>query len=558
MILCLATCGGGEDRGETHRGGTLTLLTATDVDFLDPGRTFFASGLQVSAATQRPLYGYPPGDLSHVRPDLAAALPVVSADGRRITVRLRRDVRFSPPVRRAVTSHDVAYALERVFSARVGGQYTVYYSDLVGAPSKPTDGVEPIAGIATPDAHTLVFRLKHRTASAFIGALTMPASAPVPVEYAKPFDAKSPSSYNAHVVATGPYMVRNDRAGNAVGYEAGRRIELVRNPSWRKATDRRPAYVDRIVLKTSSTDSALAARQVLAGSHMIGDPGPPASILKRVSRPGFDQDVQIPAGSYRFLPINTTLPPFDDIDVRKAVIAVFDREAARKARGGAVTGPLATHFLPPGIPGHEEAGGAAGPGVDFLAKPTGDLALAAAYMRKAGFPSGRYTGDQQFVMAAGNTPSERSVAQVTKAQFAKLGFDVRVRYVSDDALFTSWCPVPGRRLLSCGSGLAWLKDFPDPQPMLQPVFDGRLIRSSGNTNYSELNDPAINAAMSAASALSGSARARAWGAIDLQILATAAAIPLQWDISTLIRSKDVVGVPNTTFGSWDFSYTSLK
>ena len=561
-LPCLSGCGGDaiKDRIDAGRGGTLTLLTATDVDFLDPGRTYFASGLQVAAATQRPLYTYVPGDPSRPRPDLAAAMPRVSADGHEVTVTLRRGVRFSPPVGREVTSADVAYALRRIFSVQVGGQYTSYFSDLVGAPEKPTDGVPRIAGITTPDARTIVFRLRHRTSAAFIGALTMPASAPVPESYARPLDARTPSDYNMHLVATGPYMVRNDDGGNAVGYQPGRRIELVRNPSWRRSTDRRPAHVDRVVLKITSADSALSARQVLAGSHTIGDPSPPPTIIRRLSRSGELDHLQIPAGSYRFLPINTTLKPFDDLNVRKAVVAVFDRAAARQARGGPVTGPLATHFLPPGVPGHEEAGGAAGPKVDFLSadKPHGDPELAARYMRKAGYPTGRYTGEERFLMAAGNTPGERSVALVVQAQFAKLGFRTRIRYVSDDALFTSWCPVPARRLLSCGSGLAWLKDFADPQPMLQPVFDGRVIRPSGNTNYSELDDPRINAAFTRALPLTGAARRRAWGAIDRMIVASAAAIPLQWDRTTLIRSKDVLGVPNPAFGSWDFSYTSLK
>src|SRR4051812_29544913 len=469
-VACLTACGGGKERRDPGRDDTLTMLAATDVDFIDPGHTSFALGIAVAQATQRPLYGYAPDDLSHVVPDLAAGLPAVSAGGRRVTVRLRRGVRFSPPVNREVTSHDVAYALERFLSANVGGPYAAYYGDLVGAPAKPTQGVRPVRGISTPDAHTIAFDLKRPTSAAFIGALTMPATAPVPEEYARPFDARAPSTYDRHVVATGPYMVRNDAQGDAVGYQAGRLIELVRNPNWRRATDRRPAPLDAIRIRTDATDRTIAARQVLAGSHMVLDSTPPPGVLEDLSNHGGAQSVRLPTGGYRFLPINTTIKPFDDLDVRKAVLAVFDREAARRARGGPVTGPLATHFLPPGIPGHREAGAAAGTGLDFLpaSRPRGDLALAERYMRRAGYPSGRYTGDERFLAAAGNTATERSVALVVQAQLAKLGFRVRTRFMPDDALFTSWCTVPSRKLLTCGSGLAWLKDFPDPQPMLQP------------------------------------------------------------------------------------------
>ena len=220
------------------------MVAASDVDFLDPGRSYFALGLQVALATQRPLYSYRGQDLTKPVSDLASAPPIVSADGLQITIHLRRGVRFSPPVNRAVTSRDVAYAFERFFSINVAGPYASYFRDLIGVPAKPTKGVRPISGITTPDDQTIVFRLRRPTSAAFIGALTLPISAPVPEEYAKQFDAHSPSTYNEHVVATGPYMVRNDAQGNTVGYKAGSTIELVRNPKWRRSTDDRPARVD--------------------------------------------------------------------------------------------------------------------------------------------------------------------------------------------------------------------------------------------------------------------------------------------------------------------------
>jgi peptide/nickel transport system substrate-binding protein len=556
-LLGLVACGG-QERRDVGDGGTLTMLSSSDVDFLDPGRTSFAQGVQVARATQRTLYGYAPTDLSRRVPDLAAGAPVVSGGGRTITVRIRRGVRFSPPVDREVTSQDVAYALDRLFSKNVGCPYAAYFGDLVGAPRAPTDAVRAIRGITTPDAHTIVFRLRRRTSAAFLGALTMPASAPVPQEYAAPFDAKSPSTYTTHVVATGPYMVRNDADGNTVGYHSGTLIELVRNPSWRRATDQRPAYLAAIRIRTDAHDRVVASRQVLAGSHLVLDNTPAPSILKLISKRYRDQAVHLPSGGYRFVPLTTTIKPFDRLDVRRAVVAAFDRISARKALGGPAAGPLATHFLPPGIPGHEEGGGAAGPGFDFLAAPGGDPLLAAKYMKKAGFPSGKYTGHQEFLVVAGNTEQERNLGLVVEDQLERLGFRIRLRVVPDDALFTSWCSVPAKRVLAC-SGVLWLKDFPDPQPLLQPVFDGTAISHTvGNANFSQLDDPAINAAMVRAQPLTGAARNRAWGAIDKQIVAAAPAIPLLWDVATLIRSKDVKGVPNVYFDSWDLSYTSLR
>lgn len=534
------------------------MQAASDVDFLDPGRTSFVLGIQVAHATQRTLYTFAPDDLSRRIPDLASASPKIASGGRVVTVHLRAGVRYSPPVGREVRSEDIKYAIERLFSTAVVSPFESYFSGIVGAPSAPVKGVPDLRGITVPDARTLVFRLRRPTAATLLGALTLVASAPVPEEYARRFDDAVPSTYNTHVVATGPYMVKNDASGRTTGYRAASRIQLVRNPSWSAETDRRPAYLDGVRIRTNATDRTISARQVLGGHHVVLDSTPPPAILRDVTEHHRDQTVRVPSGGYRFVPLNTTIKPFDRVDVRRAVLAAFDRVAARKALGGPPAGPIATHFLPPGIPGHEAAGGLAGPAVDFLPSPRGDLAVAERYMRAAGFPTGKYTGDQSFLVVAGNSRQERNLAEVVRGQFEKLGFRIRLRFVPDDALFTDWCTVPAKKVLSC-SGILWLKDFPDAEPMLRPVFDGSAISLSGNnTNFSQLDDPRVNAAITAAQPLAGAARDRAWGAIDRMILDAAGAVPLLWDATTLIRSKDVDGVASTLYDSWDFAYTSLR
>ena len=111
----------------------------------------------------RTLYTYAPTTRRRSCPTSRPAPPQVSADGKTLTVRIRRGVRFGPPVNREVTSRDVKYAIERGFNPNVANPYaSTYYGDLVGA-DRATGG--PIAGIETPDDHTLVFRLTRPTAS---------------------------------------------------------------------------------------------------------------------------------------------------------------------------------------------------------------------------------------------------------------------------------------------------------------------------------------------------------------------------------------------------------
>ena len=76
-----------------------------------------------------------------------------------------------------------------------------------------------------------------------------------------------------------------------------------------------------------------------------------------------------PTGRFRYIAVRTDRPPFDNADVRRALNAAFDKEALRQAFGGPITGDIPTHFIPPGQPGFEEAGGEEGTGADFMAQP---------------------------------------------------------------------------------------------------------------------------------------------------------------------------------------------
>src|SRR3954451_8146980 len=351
--------GASSETGQPKTGGALRQLGASDVDYVDPGHTYFTTGYVLAYAIGRPLYGFKP-DTADPVPDVAADKPQISDDLKTVTVKIKPGIKFGPPVNRAVTSKDIKYAFERFFSVNVGGQYATYFSSIAGAPKSPTKGVKSISGITTPDDQTIVFKLSRPEAVVVSAALVMPITMPVPEEYASKFDAKNPSTYNTHVVATGPYMIKNDASGNLTGYQAGKEIDLVRNPNWDKSTDYRPAYLDEIQLTTNEADASISAQQVLTGSHQALDTNPPAAQLKDAVQNRKGQFVQPPGGVSRYFPRTTTIKPLDNVNVRRAILAAFDRDAALKARGGKFTGDIPTHFLPPGIPGFEEAGGLKG------------------------------------------------------------------------------------------------------------------------------------------------------------------------------------------------------
>jgi len=353
-------------------------------------------------------------------------------------------------------------------------------------------------------------------------------------------------------------MVASDAEGNLTGYKAGKSIKLVRNPNWDKATDFKPAYLDEINMKTNVSDASLGAQQVLKGKAMSLDANPPAAELKLAVQQYKGQFETLPSGSYRYFPINTTIKPFDDLNVRKAILAGFDREAALKARGGKFTGDVATHFIPPGFPGFEEAGGFEGAKVDYLSNPRGDMAIAAKYMKAAGFASGKYEGNEEFLMVGASADPGKAQTEVAQAQLEKLGFKFKVRLVPQDAVYTEFCQVPKKKVAVCG-GAAWAKDYQDAQTLLEPTFKGSLIApDGGNNNLAQLDDPKIDAAMEKAVVLSGDERIKAYAEIDKMIVAQAPVVPFDWDKTTTIWSKDVQGVVSAYNTVLDFNYTSLK
>jgi peptide/nickel transport system substrate-binding protein len=558
----------GAPPGQGKKGGHLTLLNSGDVDYVDPGQTYYAFGYMIHYAVNRGLYSYGPGDNEKPRPDIATGEPEISADQKTITVHLKPGIKYAPPVNREITSKDIKYGFERAFSAHVPSSYaTIYFKDIVGAPAAPTSTIKDIPGIETPDDHTIVFKLKSASAPLVSQALALPISTPVPEEYARKFDAKSPSTYDQYVAFTGPYMYKNDASGKLVGRKPGKEIDLVRNPNWDPKTDYRPAYLDSITVSEGNDDSVSAARRVLNGSDLAqGDGTTPAPVLKQAVTHQKDQIAFIPGGGYRMIAMNSSIKPFDNLNVRKAVLAASDRVALQLTRGGTAAGDLATHFLPPEFPGFDTAGGMKGTGADFLANPRGNAALAAKYMLAAkkqdpSLPidaSGKWTGTDKLLMVATNADPGKKTAEVALDQFQKLGIKINFRLVPQDTLYTKFCNVPKAAVVICPN-VGFFKDFNDPQSLLDPVFNGDNILQQNNSNWSQLNVPAINQAMAKAATLPvGEERSKAWGEIDKMVTEQAPAIPYIWDKIPTVESPDVRGVVNQYSTSWDLNFTSLK
>ncbi|HEY4728587.1 MAG TPA: ABC transporter substrate-binding protein, partial [Actinomycetes bacterium] len=78
-------------------------------------------------------------------------MPQPTDNGLTYTYKLKPNIKFAPPVNRAITSKDVAYAFQRINTASLAAQYGFYYYNIVkGMDGKAKSADTKISGIETP------------------------------------------------------------------------------------------------------------------------------------------------------------------------------------------------------------------------------------------------------------------------------------------------------------------------------------------------------------------------------------------------------------------------
>ena len=159
----------------------LTVASAGRIASLDPAQASTYGTLQLLNALGDTLYTKETD--GSLQPQLAAAAPQISADGRTITIPLRRDVLFHDGTR--FNAAAMAFSLRRFL--RIGTQ-----SYVVG---------DRIAAVETPAQDVLRLRL-NRPSSSLESLLTSPYLTPIsPTAYAKHKDR----FLNDRFIGTGPY-----------------------------------------------------------------------------------------------------------------------------------------------------------------------------------------------------------------------------------------------------------------------------------------------------------------------------------------------------------------
>jgi peptide/nickel transport system substrate-binding protein len=428
-------------------------------------------------------------------PDLAAAMPEISADGLTYTFTLKDGIMFGPPLSRPITSKDIEFAFRRMATESVVAQYEFYYDGLIDGLTLSPTMPDSIAGIETPDDKTIIFHLT-RVSPDFLFLVAMPATSPMPEEVAGCFTEAG--EYGRYVISSGPYMYEGTEvldasscdalkaSGPIAGFDPEDHSYFVRNPDYDPATDDpavRANYVDKITIDLNTNAQDIYAK-IRAGEldGAVSSGNPPADVLQAYATDPALQALLKQGGDDRtwYITMNLTAPPFDDVHVRKAANLIMDKAGILQAWGGDISGIIATHIQPPAISG-------LGADYDPYATPEfrGDLAAAQEEMKQSAYDT---NGDGMcdapecsgVVMVNRTTSPWLESEPVVVASLASIGIQVDVREAEDH--YTIIQTVSNE--VPIGMDPGWGKDYPDSSSFVGFLFDGRGIKAEGNYNYS--------------------------------------------------------------------------
>lgn len=515
VVGALALLGGAAVPASAQQGGTLTVATEGNPDFLDPGFAYTPESWQILANTGdgllalRKVAGQRGAE---VVPDLAKDLPQVSDGGRTLKFTLRPGIRFSPPSNREVEPSDVKATLERLFLMRSGN--AAVYAGIVGADAMMKTGKGTLTGIEADDeARTLTIHLVKADPS-FLEALALPFAFVLPKETAPVDQSTVPP------VATGPYRVTS--------YEPNKQVVLERNTSFSPwSADVPRGEVDRIVIRIG-VPAQEALQGIAAGTIDYTQSRITARQAARVDRAKVVVRKSVEPTTYYYF-MNVNVAPFTDIRVRRAVSLAVSRQAVVSLfRGEAV--PTA-QLLPPGVPGYRR-----------LPVPSGrDLATARSLVRQAGAFGAPVT-----VWGHDTDPSP-AVTRYLADTLRDLGFRVKLRLMDKPTLLTTL----GVRKTRAQIGYArWQQTVPDGSDWFGLLVDGRRLRASDNLNYSYIDDSALNRQIDRAAATGDSAkRALAWAGVERSVADRVPIIPFANSVRIDAVSPRVKGYAfHQTFG----------
>ncbi|GAB3920960.1 ABC transporter substrate-binding protein [Microlunatus endophyticus] len=554
--LLLAACGGGGDTGSTgsgvqgymsakggyalytgtpKKGGTVTIFSAVDFAHLDPALGTGGDVTNMMSLIYRQLTGYKYDYKTQKQTlvgDLATSAGTSSKGATVWTYHLKSGIAFQDGT--PITAQDVKFGIERAMDPQFSGSSDYMKQYLKGASKyqgyfKDPKGLDSIKII---NDTTIEFDLNQPVAG-FGYILAQPSTTPFPVG-----KVSTSTQIDKSPIASGPYEIKS--------FVHSQKLVMVRNPHWNAKTDPiRPAYPDSfefvLNLDQNTIDQRLLAGQGKDVDALASSTNP---ILPSVI-PQLNQNPQLKARTVHdlaactwFLSLKMTAKPLNNLKVRQAINYAVDKTSVVNATGGPDFATVADDMELPNTPGR----------TDFNLYPTpghnGDPAKAKQLLAEAGYPNGGIT----LTMDVRGIPQWQAQAEAVQASLAKAGIKVKLNVI-DAANFYQVIATPSQQhdmTISGWCATGWNSGL----PLLRQHFDGDTITSTGNANYSMLNDPKINAALESAQKLTDeSAQDKAFGEANELIMKDAPLVPLLRETPLQMVGSNVGGAfahENTT------------
>jgi ABC-type transport system substrate-binding protein len=259
-------------------------------------------------------------------------------------------------------------------------------------------------------------------------------------------------------------------------------LTLVRNPNYNPATDSRKARENNpdrfeFVVNTNVDD---IYNKIAAGDYEDAYASPTAKVVRDYTRDASKRKLLkvYPADQTNYITMNLTQPPFDDVNVRRAMNWVVDRDGLRKAWGGAIAGPVADHIMPDSMlngrlnsfkpfktPGYHGS----------VAKAKAEMAKS-KYANNGGVCTAPECKNVLLIMDV--RAADKAMLPVLQSGARKIGITFAVRSVNGAYPVIQ---TPSRNV-PISTRPRWGKDYADPSTFIDPLFVN--ILGSGNTNYS--------------------------------------------------------------------------
>jgi peptide/nickel transport system substrate-binding protein len=324
------------------------------------------------------------------------------------------------------------------------------------------------------------------------------------------------------VPGTGPYSVAS---------RSSSRLVLVRNPYFREwsAAAQPDGYPDRIVWTLTGTPDEQTTAVEQGRADLVQQP--PVTRYDQLATLHTAQLHVFPTAGTFALFLNTRIPPFNKLAVRRALNYAIDRGKVPAAFGGTENASVTCQILPVGTPGFQ-------PRCPYTQRPgTSWSAPNLALARRLVASSGTHGARVAVYAPTPARPGQLEVAQLGVAALDRLGYRARLKLVPHDVYFGT---VMDPRTRAQAGFIGVFADYPAASDMLS-AFTCQAA-ANGNPSASQLCDHgldrAIDHALAAQTADLPSAKA-AWAHIDAQVTALAPWVPLATPRSIVFVSRRV-------------------